>query len=44
MARMYLDFLGPPEVRLGAKRVTFPTRKTLALLIYLAVEGGEQPR
>jgi len=36
--------LGPPEVRVGAKLLTFPTRKTLALLIYLALEGGEQPR
>jgi DNA-binding SARP family transcriptional activator len=36
--------LGPPDVRLGARRLAFPTRKTLALLIYLAVERGEQPR
>ncbi len=35
---------GPPEVRLGEKLLTFPTRKTLALLIYLALEGGPQPR
>ena len=26
--------LGPPEVRLGEHLVNFPTRKTLALLVY----------
>ncbi len=31
-------------MRLGEKPLTFPTRKTLALLIYLALEGGSQPR
>ncbi len=31
-------------MRLGEKLLTFPTRKTVALLIYLALEGGEQPR
>jgi DNA-binding SARP family transcriptional activator len=36
--------LGPPEVRLGEILLTFPTRKTLALLIYLGVEEGLQPR
>lgn len=36
--------LGPPEVHLGEHLVTFPTRKTLALLIYLAIEAGLQPR
>ena len=42
--QLHLYLLGPPEVRVGAKLLTFPTRKTLALLIYLALEGGEQPR
>ncbi len=41
---LQLHLLGPPEVRLGEKLLTFPTRKTLALLIYLALEGGSQPR
>jgi DNA-binding SARP family transcriptional activator/tetratricopeptide (TPR) repeat protein len=41
---LHLYTLGPPEVRLGENLVTFPTRKTLALLIYLAVESGPQPR
>lgn len=36
--------LGPPEARLGDRQLTFPTRKTLALLIYLAIEPREQPR
>jgi DNA-binding SARP family transcriptional activator len=41
---LQLFALGPPEVRLGENLVTFPTRKTLALLIYLAIETGMQPR
>ena len=41
---LHLYALGPPEVRLGENLVTFPTRKTLALLIYLAIESGPQPR
>ena len=36
--------LGPLEVRLGENLLTFPTRNTLALLIYLAIETGAQPR
>src|SRR3990172_11217648 len=44
MSRLHLFLLGPPEVRLGAKPLTFPTRKSLALLIYLALEPGPQPR
>jgi DNA-binding SARP family transcriptional activator len=43
-AQLRLDLLGPPQVRLGDRSLTFPTRKTLALLIYLALEGGQQPR
>ncbi len=31
-------------MRLGENLVTFPTRKTLALLIYLAIESRPQPR
>lgn len=41
---LHLHLLGLPEVRLGERLLTFPTRKTLALLIYLAIEGGSQPR
>ncbi len=35
---------GAPEVRLGENLIPFSTRKTLALLIYLAIEPGLQPR
>ena len=42
--QLQLLFLGPPEVRLGAHLLTFRTRKTLALLVYLALEAGPQPR
>jgi DNA-binding SARP family transcriptional activator len=41
---LHIFALGPPEVRLGEHLVSFPTRKTLALLIYLASEAGMQPR
>jgi DNA-binding SARP family transcriptional activator len=41
---LHLFALGPPEARLGDRLLTFPTRKTLALLIYLAIEPGAQPR
>jgi DNA-binding SARP family transcriptional activator len=41
---LHILALGPPEVRLGETLVTFPTRKTLALLIYLAIETGLQSR
>ena len=41
---LQLFALGPPEARLGERQLTFPTRKTLALLIYLALETGMQPR
>jgi DNA-binding SARP family transcriptional activator len=39
-----LNFLGQPEARLGDRLLVFPTRKTQALLIYLAHEGVPQPR
>ncbi len=41
---LHLYALGPPEVRLGEYLVSFPTRKTLALLFYLAIESDAQPR
>jgi DNA-binding SARP family transcriptional activator len=41
---LHIAALGSPEVRLDEHLVTFPTRKTLALLIYLVLEGGMQPR
>src|SRR5437660_788913 len=39
MGDLYLTLLGPPEVRHADQVVLFSTRKELALLIYLAVEG-----
>ena len=44
MLPLRLFTLGAPEVCLGDHPVTFSTRKTLALLIYLAVENRLQPR
>lgn len=44
MARLSLKLLGTPEVRHGERVVTFPTRKALALLVYLVVEGGTHSR
>ena len=41
---LHILAFGPPEVRLGEHPVTFPTRKTLALLLFLAIEAGLQPR
>ena len=41
---LHILALGTPEVRLGEHLVTFPTRKTFALLVYLAIEGGIRPR
>jgi hypothetical protein len=35
---------GPPEVRLSHNTLIFSARKTLALLAYLALEAGPQPR
>jgi DNA-binding SARP family transcriptional activator len=43
-SQLHLALLGPPEASLGQRAVKFPTRKTLALLAYLAVETGEQQR
>lgn len=44
MGRLQVKMLGAPEVRHDGQVVKFPTRKALALLIYLVVEGGKQPR
>ena len=40
MGDIYLALLGPPEVRHADQVLQFSTRKELALLIYLAVDGG----
>lgn len=44
MSHLELCLLGPPEVRADGDAVDFPTRKTLALLAYLALEKGMQRR
>src|SRR5437867_12829920 len=44
MGDLYLTLLGPPEVRHGDQVLLFSTRKELALLIYLAVEGHVHSR
>ncbi len=43
-SQLHLVLLGPPEARVGKQALKFPTRKTLALLAYLAAEAGEQQR
>src|SRR5262245_41101613 len=44
MGRLSLAFLGGPEVRHADRPIPLPTRKALALLAYLAVEGGAHTR
>src|SRR5437016_11653322 len=44
MGRLHLALLGTPEVRHSGEVLTFPTRKTLALLVYLVVEKGLHSR
>lgn len=40
MSTLHLSLLGSPELRHGERILTLPTRKALAVLVYLAVEGG----
>src|SRR2546428_2828760 len=44
MSQLHLSVLGTPVVKHGEHTLTFSTRKALALLVYLAVEGGTHPR
>src|SRR5256885_289112 len=44
MSQLHLSLLGTPVVKHGEHTLTFSTRKALALLVYLAVEGGLHPR
>src|SRR5260370_34642332 len=44
MSQLQLSLLGTPVVKHGETTLTFSTRKALALLAYLAVEGGLHPR
>jgi DNA-binding SARP family transcriptional activator len=42
--RLSLRLLGPPEASLEGLPVRFRIKKALALLCYLAAEGGRHPR
>lgn len=42
--RLEMNFLGVPEVRLGARALRFRSRKVLALLAYLVLEPGLHSR
>ncbi|HEX6554363.1 MAG TPA: AAA family ATPase [Ktedonobacteraceae bacterium] len=44
MSQLQLSLLGEPIVKHDEHLLTFSTRKALALLVYLAVEGGMHPR
>src|SRR4051812_25712078 len=44
MGRLTVRLLGAPEVRHDGRVIAFRTRKTLALLAYLATEGGTRAR
>jgi DNA-binding SARP family transcriptional activator len=44
MCQLQLSLFGVPIVKHGETTLTFSTRKALALLVYLAVEGGAHPR
>src|SRR4026207_1637533 len=44
MATLRLALLGSPTIAHADVACTFPTRKALALVIYLAVEGGSHSR
>jgi DNA-binding SARP family transcriptional activator len=44
MSQLHVALLGEPIVKHGQDTLTFSTRKALALLVYLAVEGGTHTR
>src|SRR3989442_9644265 len=44
MSQLHLSLLGTPVVKHSERVLTFSTRKALALLVYLAVEGGTHTR
>ena len=44
MGKLSLKLLGPPQVRRGGRPVRFRARKAVALLAYLAAEGGRRRR
>src|ERR1700739_4153854 len=44
MSQLQLSLFGTPVVKHGEYTLTFSTRKALALLVHLAVEGGTHLR
>jgi len=44
MEPLTIQLLGHPVVTVGRQPISFPTRKVLALLVYLVVEGGQPNR
>ena len=44
MSRLAIYLLGPPQVELAGEPVHISRRKAMALLAYLAVEGGPHSR
>jgi DNA-binding SARP family transcriptional activator len=44
MSQLQLSLLGEPIIKHAERALTFSTRKALALLVYLAVEGGMHTR
>ncbi len=44
MSQLHISVLGAPEVTLDGRVVKFRTRKTLALLVFLALEPGRHSR
>ena len=44
MSQLRVGVLGGPRVWHGEPTLTFPTRKALALFVYLVVEGGRHSR
>jgi DNA-binding SARP family transcriptional activator len=44
MSTLTIRLLGNPKITVGGKQLSFRTRKALALLVYLTVEGGMHSR
>lgn len=40
--KLEIQLFGPPQIITDTGQITFATRKAIALLAYLAIEGGEQ--
>ncbi len=44
MSQLIINVLGQPKIELNGERITFSRRKSLALLVYLAMTGEDQQR